>query len=136
VSFVVDASVTMAWCFEDEKNAYTEGILDQLNADTAIVPGIWPLEVINVLLHAERRGRITSSMADQFVLVLGELPITVMESHWPNAAEPLILRARQTRLTAYDAAYISLALHHQCKIATQDQKLRQAANDLGIALMA
>jgi predicted nucleic acid-binding protein len=74
-------------------------------------------------------------MADQFVCVLGELPITVIASQWPQAAESLILRARPTGLTAYDAAYLSLALHHQCKIATQDQKLRQAAADLGIALM-
>lgn len=43
MAFVLDASVTMALCFEDEKNAYIEGVLDQLNADTAVVPEIWPL---------------------------------------------------------------------------------------------
>lgn len=133
--FVVDASVTLAWCFEDGKNAYTERILDQLSTETAVVPAIWPLEIINVLLQAERMGRITASMADQFLLVLGELPIVIAESPWPADAEPLILRARQTSLTAYDTAYLALALYNGYPLATQDQKLKKAANDLGVDLM-
>ncbi len=133
--FVADAWVTMAWCFEDEKNSYTDGVLDQLSTDTAVVPGIWPLEVINVLLQAERRGRITATAADQFLLGLGELPITVVEMTWPSFAESLILRARQTGLTAYDAAYLALAFRQGYPIATQDKKLKEAANHLGIGLM-
>lgn len=53
--FVVDNSVAMAWCFEDEANPYTESVLDRLQADEAVVPSIWPLEAANVLLLAERR---------------------------------------------------------------------------------
>lgn len=134
--FVVDASVTMAWCFDDEKNNYTEAILDRLSTDTAVVPAIWPLEVINVLIQAERKGRLTTSEADQFLLTLGELPIVVMDLRWPSDAEPLILRARQSRLTAYDTAYLVLALRQGCAIATQDRELKEAASDLGIALLA
>lgn len=135
MAFVFDASVTMAWCFDDEENAYTAANLDMLSTDTALVPSIWPLEVIDVLLQAERKGRLTASLADQFLLTLGELPIVVMESHWPHDAEPLILRARQAGLTASDTAYLVLALRQGVRIATQDQKLQEAANDLGITLI-
>ena len=60
---VIDASVTMAWCFEDEASAATDDILDRLKHDSAVVPGLWQLEVINVLLVAERGNRITEAQA-------------------------------------------------------------------------
>ena len=56
--FVVDNSVVMAWCFEDESNPYSDAVLESLEDHLAIVPGIWPLEVVNVLLVAESKKRI------------------------------------------------------------------------------
>lgn len=75
--FVVDASVTLAWCFEDEATPQTEAILDRLINDTAIVPALWELEVSNVLLMGERRGRLTEAKSARFVALLGQLPIHV-----------------------------------------------------------
>ena len=43
--FVIDNSVVMTWCFEDEISPYAELILDSLESATTIVPSIWPLEV-------------------------------------------------------------------------------------------
>ena len=59
--FVIDNSVVMSWCFSDECNDYADAILDRLNDAVAVVPGIWPLEVINVLLVAERHERLQES---------------------------------------------------------------------------
>jgi predicted nucleic acid-binding protein len=56
--FVVDNSVVMAWCFEDEASRYADAVLGSLEMLTAIVPSIWPLEVGNVLLIAERNKRL------------------------------------------------------------------------------
>jgi hypothetical protein len=57
--FVLDASVAVAWCFEDEATKFTESVLDLLSAGAeALVPAIWPVEVANALLIAERRKRI------------------------------------------------------------------------------
>ena len=58
--FVLDASVAVAWCFEDEATKFTEGVLDLLSAGAeALVPAIWPVEVANALLIAERRNRMS-----------------------------------------------------------------------------
>jgi hypothetical protein len=57
---VLDASVAVAWCFEDENSPFTEGVLDLLSAGTEVLtPAIWPFELANALLLAERRKRIT-----------------------------------------------------------------------------
>ncbi len=74
---MLDASVTMSWCFEDETTPYTEAALDRLVGATAVVPAIWPLEVANVLLLAERRGRLTEAQSARFVELLGALPIVI-----------------------------------------------------------
>jgi predicted nucleic acid-binding protein len=73
--FVIDASVVMTWCFEDETSPYAEAVLDGLESATAVVPSIWPLEIGNVLLVAERKNRLKPAAADRFIALLSELPI-------------------------------------------------------------
>jgi predicted nucleic acid-binding protein len=75
--FVLDVSVTMAWCFEDEATPETWEILDRLQDEGAVVPALWPLEVANVLLLAERRNRTTAAHAGAFIEQLLRLPIRV-----------------------------------------------------------
>ncbi len=135
MAFVVDASVTMAWCFQDEKSAYTEFVLEHLTSEEGFVPVIWPLEVVNVLLIAERKGRLTSALADEFIVTLGQLPITVKEFDWPGKAETLLLRGRAMGLTAYDTSYLDLALRLGCPLATKDEKLQDAASQVGVAVL-
>lgn len=52
---VVDASVVLAWLFDDEHGTRAERMLEQLVEDGALVPGLWHLETRNALLTAERR---------------------------------------------------------------------------------
>src|ERR1700752_1473349 len=57
--FVVDASVALTWCFEDEATNWTEEFLDRLRqGDRIIVPAHWATEVANALLMGVRRKRI------------------------------------------------------------------------------
>ena len=77
--FVLDCSVTMAWCFEDEGNQFTDAILEDFTTATAVVPTIWPLEVANVLLIAKKKKRITPLHTAHFNDALSALPIVV---HW------------------------------------------------------
>ena len=77
---VIDASVTMAWCFDDEATPLTDGLLDRLRDQEAFVPALWQLEVANVLLIAERRGRITEAQATRFLDLLMQLPIRIDQS--------------------------------------------------------
>lgn len=133
--FVVDNSVVMAWCFEDEAGTYTEGVLDQLRETQALVPVIWPLEVANVLLIAERRDRLSEAQAAHFAQLLQTLPILVEEADVARVLGPVLAVGRAHRLSAYEAAYLELAARHGLPLATQDARLRKAASNAGVAVL-
>ena len=75
--FVIDNSVVMSWCFIDETNKYADAILNRLTKATAYVPSIWPLEIVNVLLVAERKNRLSEADSTRFITLLTQLPIIV-----------------------------------------------------------
>ena len=131
--FVVDALVTLSWCFEDEATPQTEAILDLLTEDTAVVPSLWELEVSNVLLLGERRRRLTESQTARFVALLGQLPILVDSASVDM--EAVLAVGRHHALTAYDAAYLVLAEREGVPLATLDAKLRSAAQAVGVRLI-
>jgi predicted nucleic acid-binding protein len=131
--FVVDASTTMAWCFEDGATAATDAILDRLRQDHALVPPLWEYEVANVLLVAERRARITEFQSTRFLVLLGQLPIHV--SPLPQPAFALTAIGRRHHLSAYDSDYLELASREGVALASQDNKLRRAAEASGIPLL-
>jgi len=65
---VIDASVTLSWCFPDEQTPMSSNVLDRLKSgERALVPAFWPLEVLNTLLVGERRGRITAEQTRAFL---------------------------------------------------------------------
>lgn len=129
---VVDASVTMAWCFEDEATAETESVLDRLRDEEAAVPALWQLEVTNVLLVAERRGRVTEAQSTRFLDLLSQLPIQVDMSRTDMKA--IQATGRRHQLSAYDAAYLLLAERIGAPLATLDGKLIAAAQAAGVVL--
>ena len=132
----MDASVAMAWCFEDETTAYTEAVLQRLSTERARVATIWPYEVANVLLGAERRGRITQSQAMRFLELLRALPISVDEEGARRAWSEAMALGRAHRLTAYDAAHLELAARNDLPLASQDEQLLQACRDIGVVIIA
>lgn len=132
--FVLDASVTMAWCFSDEVSAYTEGILERLRETGARVPAIWPLEVVNVLLVGERRQRLTAAQSERFLDLLRSLPIEVADGSLRQAAGSVLAVARTRTISAYDAAYLDLAMTLGLPLATTDNRLIAAAQAVGIAI--
>lgn len=132
--FVLDNSVVMAWYFEDEANAYTAAILESLAASEALVPTVWPLEVANVLLVGERKGRGTEARTSRFVALLGALPIRVDAATSQHALSVILTLAREQGLSTYDAAYLELAMREGVPLATQDKALRRAAEACGVAL--
>ncbi len=131
---VIDCSVAMGWCFEDEANEYADAVLEGLNDGEAIVPSIWPLEVVNVLAVAERKGRTDSAKTGRFLASLGHLPIRVDDQTSAKAFSDILSLARAHRLSSYDAAYLELAMREGLDLATQAQALRQAALAAGVGL--
>ena len=57
MSLVIDASIALTWCFSDERTPATIAVLDRVVDQAAVAPSIWPLEVLNALAVAQRRGR-------------------------------------------------------------------------------
>ena len=131
--FVVDASVTLSWCFSDEGGALAEQTLDALQQDEVVVPAIWTLEVANVLLVAERRGRLTRADSEQFLALLENYPI-IVDTHSAQAISGRILAlGRDYGLSSYDAAYLELAMREGISLATTDAALLRAMSALGIS---
>jgi predicted nucleic acid-binding protein len=134
---VLDASVAVAWCFEDESTGFTEGVLDLLSTGTEVLtPAIWPFEVANALLVAERRKRITVAQVTALLQRMAGLRISVDPIQPATAFNQILSVARQNDLTEYDAAYVELALREALPLATLDDKLRRAATRVGITLIA
>ncbi len=130
--FVLDCSVAMAWCFESEADPYTDAVLRALPARTAVVPALWALEVANVLLVAERRRRLRGADVVRFLDLLGELPIIVDGPLGVQDLAGLMALGREHRLSAYDAAYLHLAMRERVPLATHDRALRSAARAVGV----
>lgn len=134
--FVVDCSVTMAWCFPDEATAAANAILDALRTGRAQVPVLWPLEVANVLLINERRNRLTTAEADAFLVLLSGLSIAIERETTEQLLKDTIDLARAHRLTTYDAAYLELAVRKSLPLCTYDGELQRAAAASGVPLFS
>ncbi len=134
--FVVDNSVVMSWCFKDETNKYADAILHKLSEARAVVPSIWPLEVVNVLLVAERRKRLSEANSTRFITLLTQLPIIVEQERPENMMKELLTFARANNLSSYDASYLDLAMKRGYPIATSDNKLIQAARRIDVQILS
>ena len=132
--FVVDCSVTMAWCFADELDEYADTVLQSLSNNQATVPALWPLEVANTLLHGERRRRLTEAASQRFLDLLESLPIEIDRETAARATGPTLAVAREYGLTAYDAAYLELSMSEGLSLATRDRKMRTAVTAAGVKL--
>lgn len=133
--FVVDNSVVMSWCFEDESNSYADAVLEMLENTIAIVPSVWPLEVVNVLLVAERRQRLEEAESVRFLTLLSQLPISVEHENPQRIMKPLLALARASKLSSYDASYLDLAMRRGLPIATLDKQLIKAAQKAKVPVL-
>jgi predicted nucleic acid-binding protein len=136
-TFVLDASVAVAWCFEDESSDFADGILELLRTGSeAITPAIWPLEVANALVIAEWGKRISEAQVISQLSDLRRLPVLIEPMDLARAFDQILSVARQRHLTEYDAAYLELALRRALPLATLDKQLRRAASQAGIPLVS
>ncbi len=133
MAFVLDASIAAAWLLPDEEAALADLALDRLAEERAGVPGPFSDELRNLLLSAERRGRIDERYAEASLTRLRRLPIRC-----PDEAEDrhVLALARSHRLTAYDANYLALAIREGCPLASLDRRLNQAAMEEGLPPLA
>jgi predicted nucleic acid-binding protein len=134
--FIVDCSVTVAWCFEDEATVELDSLLDRVQREGVVVPPLWISEAANVLLLAQRRGRIDRETMQERLALLDMLPIET-----DNMASGAVWRssvltlADAEALTFYDATYLELAIRRGLPLASSDAALRRAASRRGVAVV-
>ncbi|MCP4490228.1 MAG: type II toxin-antitoxin system VapC family toxin [Gammaproteobacteria bacterium] len=134
-TFVLDCSIAAAWLFEDEARLETDNLLEQLIDNSASVPSLWHLEIGNVLLQAERRGRITTPQISTRLELIANLPITTDTETDSRAFREIMTLARTQSLTTYEAAYLELAIRQGIPLATQDKALVRAAAQTKVATL-
>ena len=135
MSFVLDNSVALTWCFEDERTPATAALLEQVGELGAQAPMLWPLEALNGLLVAERRGRLDASRRRRLAGFLRALPITLDIDTASQAWTETARLAERFGLSAYDAAYLELAQRRDLPLASLDRALRAAATVLGLTVL-
>jgi predicted nucleic acid-binding protein len=127
---VLDASATLAWLFDDERDAEALASLRYIQSAGALVPQLWWWEIANVIVSAERRGRMKLAQADQMFEELAALSICSDTASGAFGAE--VSLARRFHLSVYDAAYLELALRTRRSLITRDVALMKAARELQI----
>ena len=131
---VMDCSVSASWFLRDETNEEAKKILGMVKDHEIVVPPLWPIEMANVLVMAERKKRITAADAARVVELFMDLPIEVEAGGLQNL-RVLRLLAREYGLTAYDATYLELAQRRGLPLASLDLVLNQAAKKCGVPVL-
>ena len=131
-SMVLDCSSVLAWFFEDERDADALRLMDALAAARAHVPSLWPYEIANAMLIAERRGRLKADSIADGMEAMEALDIVVEPGK--TIERELVDLARQNSLSVYDASYLALAMQLKIPLATRDAKLKRAAKSVGVKL--
>jgi predicted nucleic acid-binding protein len=133
--FVLDASMALAWMLPDEHSGELDHIADRLESDFAVVPAVWPLEVLNALLTASRRARIGADDIQRLLADLAALPIEVEHIEMAPMFESVSALAQHHGITSYDAAYVELAKRRGLAVATLDRTLKKVSRAEGVSVI-
>jgi len=134
--FVLDASIVLTWCFPDEDSGLARYVAELFQlGNTAMVPSFWPHEVLNALLAGEKRKRISAALVQTFLNDLAALPIELEQVTSSNVFTRVQALSRTHALTAYDAAYLDLAIEQRLPLATLDDSLVKACEKGNVKLV-
>lgn len=131
---VIDASVALAWCFPDESADDALLVLEELRHRSGIVPGHWHLEITNAMLVGERRQRLAAADVSRFLGLLSGLSLAVDSFTSQRSISHVLPLAKANALSAYDAAYLELAMREGLSLATLDRQLSEAAKASGVSV--
>lgn len=137
MSFVLDASVALLWLAPGTNPggaAYAASALAGLKESQAVVPSLMALEIANVVARLESKGVVTEADSQRYITLLGRLNIVVDQATAAHALGDTLHLARRYQLSAYDAAYLELALRTALPLATLDASLAKAASRAGVAI--
>jgi predicted nucleic acid-binding protein len=93
------------------------------------------VEITNALVVGERRKRIRQPEVRRFVELLKGLSLIEDLQSVADTVSNIFPLARQYDLSAYDAAYLDVAVRHEAPLATLDGALQKAARSAGITVV-
>lgn len=137
MNFVLDNSVVMRWLFNDggiKDRGYSEDILNLIvaGAHRPITPGVWPLEIANVISRAESMGQIEEMRSAHFLEIIREMKIDNEPISQDITFGSVLHLARVYKLSSYDASYLELAMRYSTPLATLDKGLIAAMKKVGV----
>lgn len=130
MAFVLDASIAVGWVVARQASAYSRRLRLRARREPYHAPSLWRLETANALRSLERRRAISPDATDTAVDILERMQPVIHETAMPLA--DLLRLARKYDLSAYDAAYLALALELRMPLACIDGPLRAALGRAGI----
>ena len=116
-TLVLDASVFLSWLFPDEENEWSKQLVFNLGEeDRVVVPAHWLVEIANALLVGSRRKRIKTEQIAAFLGQLAIIPVEIESALSLEDAERVAALGAKHSLSAYDAAYLDLALRKKRRV--------------------
>ncbi len=137
MSFVLDASVALLWLAPNTNPNgvdYAAETLKALKVMPAVVPSLFTLEVANVVAKLESKGVLSEADSQRYITLLGRLNLTTDQATASQALGDTLNLARRYQLSAYDAAYLEVALRTGLSLATLDAALAKAATTAGVSI--
>lgn len=137
MKFVLDASVALLWLVPQTNPSgidYADAMLTAMKESQAVVPSLFALEIANVVAKVESKGVVTEADSQRFISLLGQLNIATDQATMMHALGDTLNLARRYKLSAYDAAYLELALRAGLSLSTLDADLEKAATSAGVPI--
>ncbi len=136
MSWVIDASVGLAWAHPDQASSETDQLLDEVTEGAeVVVPSLWHLEIANTLLVLQRRKKLTPAEKRTAVELLSSFNFTVDDEAPKAAFHKTLELAEKHGLSVYDATYLELALRRRLGLASRDSALLAAAKKSGVKVL-
>lgn len=119
-AIVVDASALAGALLADEAPAFAFAVMEHVSAFRAVAPALFWSEIRNLLIMAERAGRVEAPIAEE---ELRALRPTGLDTAQDPGDGSVMAMARPHRLTAYGATYAATAARVGLALATLDKDL-------------
>jgi predicted nucleic acid-binding protein len=130
--FVVDASVAAGWFLPDERTENSDALALRMQSEEGIAPDLFWHEARSLLLAAPRRGWIPEAAVYMSLDRIATIPL---RNAGASDAATTVRLAIKHSLSAYDSAYLDLALREHAPLATADKKLAAAARAEGVPII-